>query len=98
MNELVKCGTHGKSEPIIVCEHLINKSGLGYTYIEAIVEHDEDDYDTVMCEACENILLEDQAWSDRLYDLANFNYYCSGCVKSTLSRHHQIRGGSMKCV
>lgn len=95
MSKEINCQNHGDRVPVIVCKHLIKGSDLGFAYLKAIIEQ-EDDYDTVMCEDCESILLEDQEWSDRLYDSAGFSYICSVCVKSLLMRHQLVAEGDLR--
>lgn len=98
MSGEIQCSSHENGQPVIVCKHLLSGSSLGYAYISAEIEHDEEDFDTAMCVRCEAIPLKDRSWSDRLYDAAGFSYVCSGCLVPVLKRHKKIAQGKVKCT
>ncbi len=94
MVEMVECDEHGKCEGCMICQHLISQKGLGYARV--LVEPQDDDYETAMCDACETLLLKEQEWSDKLYDFASWKLFCRECYERTLSKHKLIAEGSMK--
>jgi hypothetical protein len=94
MPELIHCEEHGPSAGRMVCQHLCSGSGLGYARVE--VPPGEDDYETAMCEACEQLLLAENAWSDKLSAFAGWKLYCCQCYDALLLRHTLVAEGQMR--
>ena len=90
---IVNCEEHGEHEGCIICTHLISMKGLGFAQI--LIAPDEDDYETAMCGTCEAQLLEDQEWSDKLSELADWQIFCRECYERTLKKHTLIAQGNM---
>ncbi len=93
MQEKVHCEEHGKCEACMICQHLVLKKGLDYARV--LVDPQDDDYETAMCEACETQLLNDQEWSDKLSELADWKIFCRKCYERTLNNHTLIAEGRM---
>ncbi len=94
MTKMVECNEHGKCEGCMICQHLFQKKGLGYAKV--LVEPGDDDYETAMCEECEAMLLKENAWSEKLYEFADWQLICRECYEITLTHHKLIAEGGMK--
>jgi hypothetical protein len=87
----VQCPTHGVTAGCVICRHLRDGSDLGYYRIE--VPPGVDFYETGLCEACDALLWEEDGWTDRLFDFADWKLFCRECFEGTLKRHRLLGVG-----
>ena len=78
----------------MICQHLVSKVGLEYALVK--VAPGEDDYETAMCADCESLLLEERAWSEKLYEFAGWKLFCEECYRNLLLNHILVAEGNMK--
>jgi hypothetical protein len=88
LNQIL-CPTHGENSACVICHHLRSNSGLGYHVIAA----DDEFYETALCDKCQALLLEEQAWSDQLWNFAGLKLYCRQCFESALEGHQRLSIG-----
>jgi hypothetical protein len=50
----LRCESHGPSQARMICSHLCEGSGLGFYRVEPAPS--ADDYETALCEACDELL------------------------------------------
>src|SRR5262245_1948225 len=86
----VQCDDHGDSNPWMVCRHLREGRRLDFHWIESDPQNDTD---AALCDACANLLLAEDAWTDRLWDFADWRLYCEKCWK----REKRRRGHRLIC-
>jgi len=94
MTNPIQCSIHQDSTACIICQHLLNETGLRYAMV--LVKPGDDDYETAMCEACEGLLLSEMGWTDRLSEAADWKLFCKQCCKVKLKNHTLIAQGYMK--
>ena len=84
------CEQHGASNPCMICHHLRERRGLGYILIAA----DPGQFElTALCEDCEQLLLAEDGWTDRLFAFADWQLYCEQCLQHELQRRrHRLVG------
>lgn len=85
----IHCERHGVTAYCLLCRHLREESGLGYWAIKPEPEEPAHAW----CEACDTVLDEEQGWSDRADEQADWKLYCAGCYQEALKRH--VRRGSV---
>ena len=78
----------------MICQHLIAEKNLGFARI--LIDPEDDDYETAMCESCEELLLSEQAWSEKLSGIANWKLFCRQCYEKVLLSHTLVAEGKMK--
>ena len=93
MTKLIWCDEHGDSVACMICSHLIDDAGRGYARVHA--EPNEGDYETLMCSECELLLVEEQGWSAKLYDFAQWKLLCRVCCTEILKKHTLVADGSL---
>ncbi len=93
MVEFVNCNEHGKNEGCMICQHLVAQKDL--CYAKLLVDPHDDDFETAMCEACETLLLDEQEWSDKLNDFAEWKLFCRKCYERILQYHKLVAEGGM---
>jgi hypothetical protein len=91
----VACSTHGDSHPWIVCQHLCDGKALGYHRI--VADSPRADEDTALCDACAELLLAEDAWTDRFWDFAGLRLYCEKCWRREKRQrgHWQLSKGRL---
>lgn len=84
--QVVECGTHGRSAPAYVCSHLVE--GLRGRDIRSIGFHEgeaqsaEDaEGECGWCQACEDVRAAEGGWNDRSEGYAQITLICSGCFE-----------------
>jgi hypothetical protein len=83
----IHCDRHGPTAYCMICRHLREGSGLGYSAIKPEPEEPAQAW----CEECDAALDRDRGWSDRATALADWRLYCAVCYEQALARH--IRRG-----
>ncbi len=78
----------------MICQHLREGNGLGYFRVE--VPPGRDDYQTALCEACDELLWKEAGWTDRLCDFADWKLFCRGCCEEILKRHRLLGVGQLR--
>lgn len=78
----------------MICNHLCDETNLDYARID--VGPQDDDYTTFLCLKCESLLLDEQGWTDRLYEFAGFKIFCQHCNENIISEHTLVAEGKMK--
>lgn len=81
----INCEEHGEAEYCLICRHLLSGAGLGYFAIEA----EPGEPAQAWCGECDAVLEEEQGWSDRADEVADWKLICTGCYEQTL-RGHQL--------
>jgi hypothetical protein len=89
----IHCDEHGESEPCMICRHLREETGLGFYRVT--VDPGQDDYETALCEACDELFWEEEGWTDRLFDFADWQLYCRSCFEKTLRSHRLLGIGKL---
>lgn len=77
----------------MICKHLLESNGLGYYRVE--VPPGRADYETALCEACDELLWKEEGWTDRLYEFADWKLSCRGCYEKILQRHSLLGVGRL---
>ena len=77
----------------MLCRHLISGADLGYFRVE--VDPGQDDCETALCQACDEFFWNEQGWTDRLYDFADWKLFCRVCFEDTLKRHRLLGIGRL---
>ena len=85
---LVECGTHGKSKMAFVCCHLLKGEKVGWNEPdEYIYEEDDDEYDAeyddcinAWCDNCEEVLARCGGWNDESEAFADIKLVCENCA------------------
>ncbi len=85
----VECAEHGPSEATMICRHLCDGKRLGYYRVKPAPGRD--DLETALCAECDALVWEEDGWTDRVYDFADWQIYCRQCFERTLKRH-RLRG------
>jgi hypothetical protein len=88
-NKYIACDTHGPSRrAAFVCQHLLGGSNLGFhEEIESNrLSEPEDDY-WAWCDACENVWLKEEAWTDTLKEFADMKVVCEECYYEAKRRN-----------
>ena len=93
MAKLVECAEHGRTEGCMICQHLRDGSGLGFYRVQ--MPPDSDDYETGLCEQCDELLWQEDGWTDRLFDLAEWRLYCRRRFQGVLARHRLLGMGRL---
>jgi hypothetical protein len=83
LHQLVRCGTHGMSQPSFVCRHVATGEGLGF--------HTSQNPDSVRpdawCDACDEVFLaEGGEWTERAEEKAHITLLCAGCYDEAKAR------------
>jgi hypothetical protein len=92
----IQCDEHGPSPPCMICRHLREGRGLGYVRLT-------DDSGSIevtgLCEACAQLLLDEDGWTDRLFAFADWQLYCEQCFRRELRRrrHRLVGRGRLAC-
>ena len=79
----IQCGKHGLTEHCLICRHLREQSGLDY-YASTAEKYAPGQ---AWCEACDQVLDEEQGWSDRADGFADWQLFCTLCYEETLTQH-----------
>ncbi|MHC4884285.1 MAG: hypothetical protein ACYTGH_04285 [Planctomycetota bacterium] len=77
----VECSTHGKGYATYVCQHLAR--GEANAFITG--DDDGDNRPDAWCEACDEVLISENGWTDKSEEFAGVTMVCSGC-------YDEIRG------
>jgi hypothetical protein len=84
----ILCGTHGKSDAHVVCQHLLDERGLQYLLIPP---RPDLPYWQAFCEKCLAVVDEEVGWTDRALSFARHCIICAGCFKKKIRRHEVLR-------
>jgi hypothetical protein len=82
---VVECGTHGRSRPAFVCWHVAYESKVGWNEPEIYdKEPDEDFYGCInaWCDKCEAKAISTGGWNDESEAFANIQLVCEPCALS----------------
>jgi len=77
----------------MICQHLRDGAGLGFFRVE--VPPGSDDYETGLCERCDALLWQEEGWTDRLFDFADWKLFCRECFEDVLGRHLLLGVGQL---
>ncbi len=78
-------------EGCMICRHLVAGANLGFARVPA--DPEGHGYETVMCEACEALLLSEQEWSEAHARHAGWTLYCRQCCEKVLRSHTLVAEG-----
>ena len=80
----IQCAKHGVTPYCLICQHLRGGSGLWYFAIRA----EAGEPAQAWCESCDEILEQEQGWTDRADLQANWKLFCTACYETILGRHN----------
>ena len=82
----IECAKHGRTTYCLICKHLREQSNLSFYACDAETEMPAQAW----CTMCDQVLEEEQGWSDRADEAADWKLFCGHCYEETLARHHFI--------
>jgi hypothetical protein len=88
--EFVECGSHGRSEPAFVCQHLVAaKDAAPVGFHEADVNPAAREWGdrNGWCDQCDKIYAWEGCWNDVSEAFAGITMVCSHCFSYLRSRH-----------
>jgi hypothetical protein len=77
----------------MICRHLREGTGLGFYRVQ--VPPGSNDYETGLCEQCDALFWEEDDWTDRLFDFADWKLYCRQCFEEVLAGHYLLGVGQL---
>lgn len=77
----------------MICRHLRVGSGIGFYRVE--VPPGSDDHETGLCERCDKLFWQEEGWTDKLFDFAEWELYCRQCYEKVLERHRLLGVGRL---
>lgn len=75
------CNTHGERPAAYMCQHLVAGSGRGFNWARDPENSDEQCPDA-WCDACEQVLNVEGAWTSRATDFADIKVVCTCCYET----------------